>query len=453
MESIDSVTGRRLRSYPEFSPRQLALAVKKAQGAFEVWSRLSFKQRAGPMKKLAGILRRDRQQHAHLMALEMGKPLQQGLAEIEKCAWSCEFYARDAALYLADEPVKTEANASYISFRPLGIVFAIMPWNFPFWQVLRAAAPALMAGNALVLKHAPNVCGCALALAKSFEQAGFPSGLMCSVFLSNKGAGALIAHPLVRAVTLTGSTGAGRSVASQAGAALKKTVLELGGSDPYLILEDADLDYAASTCAASRLINSGQSCIAAKRFIIMESVYEKFTARFLAHMQNQQMGNPLQPGVTIGPLARLDLREHLHAQVSQSVRRGAKLLMGGVRPPGPGAYYPPTVLADARPGMPAYTEELFGPVAVLWRARSLEQAVNLANATSFGLGAAVFTANRRRGERIARQELNAGCCFVNDAVKSDPRLPFGGVKDSGYGRELAHLGIREFVNAKTVYVA
>jgi succinate-semialdehyde dehydrogenase/glutarate-semialdehyde dehydrogenase len=327
-----------------------------------------------------------------------------------------------------------------------------MPWNFPLWQVYRFAAPALMAGNTGVLKHASNVSGCALAIEEIFAQAGFPAGAFRTLLIGNPQVRAVIEHPLVRAVTLTGSTPAGKAVAAQAGAVLKKTVLELGGSDPYLVLEDADLDQAAPICARSRLINGGQSCIAAKRFIVVEPALAGFTERFVSFMKAQKVGDPLVPGTDVGPLARHDLRDELHRQVVASVERGARVLLGGEVPEGRGAFYPPTVLTDVRPGMPAYDDELFGPVAAIIRAKDEQDAVRIANDSPFGLGAAVFTRDPDRGERVARA-LEAGSTFINGPVVSDPRLPFGGIKESGYGRELGSYGIKEFVNAKTVYVS
>ena len=385
------------------------------------------------------------------MALEMGKPLKQGVAESEKCAWACEYYADTAEGHLAPEIVKTDASKSYVAFDPLGVVLAVMPWNFPFWQVFRFAAPALMAGNVGVLKHASNVPGCAMAIESIIEQAGFPKGTFRTLLISSRGVKSVIEHPLVRAVTLTGSTPAGKAVAAQAGGVIKKTVLELGGSDPYIILEDADLDLAVTTCVTSRLINSGQSCVNAKRFIVVEPVADVFTERLTAAMGAKKMGNPLDEGTEIGPQARPDLRDDLHRQVLDSVAKGATLLLGGEMPPGAGSFYPPTVLVGVTKGMPAYDEELFGPVAAIIRARDEVDAVRLANDSPFGLGAAVFTRDPARGERIAR-DLEAGCTFINALVASDPRLPFGGIKDAGYGRELGSYGIREFVNIKTVYV-
>ncbi len=383
----------------------------------------------------------------------MGKPLAQGRGEAEKCASACDYFAEHAARFLAPDPIETDARKSYVAFAPLGVVLAVMPWNFPFWQVFRFAAPALMAGNGCLLKHASNVTGCALAIEELLRDAGFPEDLFQALLLRGGAVEQALARPEVRAVTLTGSAEAGRSIAAAAGKLLKKSVLELGGSDPYIILDDADLDHAAETCAASRLINSGQSCIAAKRFIVVGAVRQAFAERFVERMRARRAGNPMDEGVDLGPLARRDLRERLHAQVAESVRRGAKVLLGGEIPPGPGAFYPATVLDNVGPGMPAYDEETFGPVAAVIAARDEADAIRIANDSSFGLGAAVFTRDSERGERLAREAIEAGSCFVNSLVRSDPRLPFGGVKESGYGRELSAYGIREFVNVKTMYVA
>jgi succinate-semialdehyde dehydrogenase/glutarate-semialdehyde dehydrogenase len=382
----------------------------------------------------------------------MGKPVAQGRAEAEKCAGTCEWVAEHGAALLAPQEVKTEASHSFVTFAPLGPVLAVMPWNFPFWQVVRFAAPALMAGNAGVLKHAGNVSGCALALEELFRDAGFPADLFRTALVGSGRVAEIIAAPEIRAVTLTGSTEAGRAVAAQAGAVLKKTVLELGGSDPYLVLEDADLDLAAETCAASRLINSGQSCIAAKRFIVVEAVRARFEELFVARMKARRLGDPMDEATEIGPLARHDLRDSLHDQVTRSLAAGARLLVGGTVPAGKGAYYPATVLTGVARGMPAFDEEMFGPVAAIVPVKDEAAAIRAANDSPFGLGAAVFTRDAARGERLAAESLEAGSCFVNALVKSDPRLPFGGIKDSGYGRELSSFGIREFVNVKTVYV-
>jgi succinate-semialdehyde dehydrogenase/glutarate-semialdehyde dehydrogenase len=451
IESVNPATDEVIKTYDEMTPQQAAEAVEAAHEAWKKWRTVPFADRAVPMKRAGAILRDRRAELGRLAALEMGKPLKQGIAEAEKCATVCDYYADNAEAHLAPEIIKTEAAKSYVVFDPIGVVLAVMPWNFPFWQVFRFAAPALMAGNAGVLKHASNVQGCALAIEAIFVEAGFPANLFRTLVIGSRHVKAVIEHRFVRAVALTGSTPAGSAVAAQAGAVIKKTVLELGGSDPYLVLEDADLEQAVATCAASRLLNSGQSCINAKRFVVVESLVDAFTERFVALMRSKKMGDPLADGVDVGPQARRDLRDDLHKQVIESVAKGAKVLLGGELPAGKGAYYPPTVLTDVKPGMPAYDEELFGPVAAIVRARDEDDAVRIANDSPFGLGAAVFTADVARGERVARQ-LDAGCTFVNQAVASDPRLPFGGVKESGYGRELSHHGIREFVNVKTVYV-
>ncbi|MCC6446198.1 MAG: NAD-dependent succinate-semialdehyde dehydrogenase [Armatimonadetes bacterium] len=451
MISVNPATGQPVQVYPEMTPEEAAAAVDRAHDAWLGWRDSPFAGRAALMHKMAAILRERREEMARLMAVEMGKPLAQGVAEVEKCAWVCEYYAASAENYLAPEPVEVKGAGAYVAFEPLGAVLAVMPWNFPFWQVYRFAAPALMAGNVGLLKHAANVPGCALLIEALFREAGFPEGVFTHLPIGSGQVQAVIEHPRVRAVTLTGSTPAGRAVASRAGAALKKTVLELGGSDAYLVMEDADIEDAASLCVRSRLINSGQSCIAAKRLIVVRPVRAAFTERFTALMREQKVGDPLEAGTQVGPLARRDLRDDLHRQVAASVAKGAKLLLGGEAPPGPGAYYPPTVLSGVTPGMPAYDEELFGPVAAIIEAEGEADAVRIANDTAFGLGAAVFTGDRERGERIARR-LEAGSVFINQFVSSDPRLPFGGVKTSGYGRELGCYGIREFVNIKTVCI-
>jgi len=451
IESVNPATGETLEVYEEMTPPQTAAAVAEAHDAWKAWRTLPFADRARPMKKAAAIVRERKEEYARLMAREMGKPFKQGVAEAEKCALNCDYYAEHAQAHLAVEPVATEASKSYVAFEPLGVVLAVMPWNFPFWQVFRFAAPALMAGNTGVLKHASNVPGCALAIEKVFVDAGFPKGVFRTLLIGSKHVKSVIENPLVSAVTLTGSTPAGKAVAAQAGAVIKKAVLELGGSDPYIVLEDADLELAVTTCATSRLINSGQSCVNAKRFIVVEPLVASFTEKLVAAMKARKMGDPLADGTDIGPQARPDLRDDLHKQVRDSVAKGAKLLLGGDIPPGKGSFYPPTVLADVTKGMPAYDEELFGPVASIVKARDEAEAIRIANDSIFGLGAAVFTKDLARGERVAR-ELDAGCTFVNALVASDPRLPFGGVKESGYGRELGTYGIKEFVNIKTVYV-
>jgi succinate-semialdehyde dehydrogenase/glutarate-semialdehyde dehydrogenase len=451
LRSIDPTTGELIEEYEETTPSQLALILAEASCAFAGWRRTPLSERAPKMRAAADLLEARREELARLMAVEMGKPLAQGRAEADKCAWVCRYYADGAPGFLAARDVKTDASKSFVAFEPLGPVLAVMPWNFPFWQVFRFAAPALMAGNAALLKHAGNVTGCALAIERLFRDAGFPPPLFRALLIGSERVADVIGAREVKAVTLTGSTPAGQAVAAKAGSVLKKTVLELGGSDPYLVLEDADLDAAAETCAASRLINAGQSCIAAKRFIVVESVRDAFEQRFVARMAARRVGNPLEDGVDVGPLARRDLRDALHAQVEASVFAGARLLLGGAIPDQGGAFYPPTVLAGVAKGMTVYDEETFGPVAAVIGAPDEKAAIAIANDSPFGLGAAVFTRDPARGERVAA-ELEAGSCFVNALVKSDPRLPFGGVKESGYGRELADFGIHEFVNIKSVYI-
>jgi len=452
MQTINPATGEKVREYAETSPSDVATVLARAQAAFESWRSVPFPERASRMRRAAEILKQRKDEYGRLMAVEMGKPVAQGRGEAEKCAWVCAYYAEHAESFLSPEPVTTDASRSFVAFQPLGPVLAVMPWNFPFWQVFRFAAPTLMAGNAGVLKHASNVCGSALAIEQVFRDAGFPEDLFRTVLVTSGRVASIIEAPEIKAVTLTGSTPAGRSVAAKAGAVLKKAVLELGGSDPYLVLEDADLEPTVEACVTSRLVNGGQSCIAAKRFIVVEAVRKRFEELFVEKMRGKVMGDPLSEGVDLGPQARHDLRDELHGQVESSLRKGAKLLLGGRLPAGPGAYYPPSVLGEVRKGMPAYDEELFGPVAAIIGVKDEAEAIRVANDSCFGLGAAVFTADLARGERIATRELEAGCCFVNSFVKSDPRLPFGGIKESGFGRELASFGIREFVNIKSVYV-
>jgi len=452
VESINPTTGEILRKYEEMTPEEVDATIEAADRAFASWRKTSFGERAEPMRAAGRIVREKTDEYARLMADEMGKPIAEGRSEAEKCAWVCEYYAENAERFLAREEIQTEASSSFVCFEPLGVVLAVMPWNFPFWQVFRFAAPGLMAGNTGVLKHSSNVQGCALAIEAVFREAGFPDDVFRTLVIGSRLVDRVIEHPKVRAVTLTGSTPAGRAVASKAGERLKKTVLELGGSDPYVILEDADLGAAAEACVSSRLINAGQSCIAAKRFIVPEKIREEFEKLFVQGMKARRMGNPLDEDFDVGPQARSDLRDELHGQVVESIERGARCLLGGEVPDMPGAFYPPTVLTDVTKGMPAYDDELFGPVAAIIPVHDEEEAIRVANDSVFGLGAAVFTGDAARGEEIAARQLDAGCCFVNTFVRSDPRLPFGGVKESGYGRELGQYGIREFVNVKTVYV-
>ncbi|MFQ5529105.1 MAG: NAD-dependent succinate-semialdehyde dehydrogenase [Gemmatimonadota bacterium] len=452
-KSVNPANGVSFAEYPSHTEERMRRCLDDSLVAFGAWRERSFTERAGPLMKAAERLEQDAERFAVLMAEEMGKPLAEGRAEAAKSAWVCRYYADNGAGFLEPEPVETEAARSFVAFRPLGPILAVMPWNFPFWQVFRAAAPALMAGNTMLLKHAANVPGCALEIERIFTDAGLPRAVFQSVLTSSDRVADLIADPVIRGVTLTGSTPAGRAVASAAGRHLKPCVLELGGSDPYVVLGDADAAAAADICVTSRLINSGQSCIAAKRFIVVDGAREEFEAAVVGRMAKINWGDPTEEGVDIGPLARIDLRDGLHDQVVRSVAAGARCLLGGTNPGGPGAFYPPTVLTDVRPGNPAYDEELFGPVAAILPVADDEAAIAAANDNSFGLGAAVFTADVACGERIATERLDAGCCFVNDFVRSDPRLPFGGIKDSGFGRELSQYGIREFVNVKTVVVA
>src|SRR5262245_8101265 len=451
IQSVNPATGEVVEAFEETSQQGLERAVAAAREPFLEWRRVPYDTRAKCMRNAASALRARSVDHARTMALEMGKPIAQGEAEVEKCAWVCEYYAEHAEALLAEQPRTTDASRSYVRFDPLGPVLAVMPWNFPFWQVFRFAAPALMAGNAGILKHASNVPRCALSIEEVFRDAGFPRGLFASVLVGSSAVAALIRDPRIVAVTLTGSDLAGSKVAEQAGRELKKTVLELGGSDPFIVLGDADLAAAARTAADARLVNSGQSCIAAKRFIVVEPLADQFIASFADELRSRRVGDPLARETQVGPQARVDLRDALHRQVEESVKRGAKLLLGGEIPSGKGAFYPPTLLVGVDKGMPAFDEETFGPVAAVIRARDEAEAIRLANDSQFGLGAAVWTQDRARGERLAAQ-IEAGTVFVNGLVKSDPRLPFGGIKRSGYGRELSEYGIREFVNIKSVWI-
>ncbi len=452
IKTINPATGAFLQDYAAHSTDQVDTAIEKASERQASWTHASFADKAQLMRAAAGLLRERAESYAALMASEMGKPIAQGKSESEKCAWVCEYYAENAEAFLADEPIGTDASESFVSYQPLGVILAIMPWNFPFWQVFRFAAPTLMAGNTALLKHASNVPGCALAIEEVFRDAGFPNGVFTTLLIDTQETARVMENPVIKAVSLTGSTAAGKAVAKKAASVLKKTVLELGGSDPYVILDDANIDEAVSTCVESRLINSGQSCIAAKRFIVPHSIRGQFEDKFVDAIMSRKLGDPFDEQTDIGPQARVDLRDQLHQQVTKSIDKGAKLLCGGFVPEGEGAYYPATVLTDVSPGSPAYEEELFGPVAAIIPVKNEDEAIRVANDSSFGLGAAVFTSDSDKGRRIARDRLEAGACFVNAFVRSDPRLPFGGIKDSGYGRELARNGILEFVNTKTVYV-
>jgi succinate-semialdehyde dehydrogenase/glutarate-semialdehyde dehydrogenase len=449
--SINPANGNTLRVIDAFTPTELESALQACSTVGAVWRRSTVGERSRLLRAAAGRLRENAGEFAELITLEMGKPIREARAEIEKCAWACEYYAEQGPAFLEDEPIGTDASRSLVAWQPLGAVLAVMPWNFPFWQVFRFAAPALMAGNTALLKHASNVPQCALAIESVFAASGFPDGVFRSLMIPSAQVARVIADVRVQAVTLTGSEPAGREVAAAAGTHLKKSVLELGGSDAFVVLEDADLELAAREAVTSRFLNGGQSCIAAKRFILVESIAEDFLHRFKAGVEALVIGDPLDEQTQVGPLARADLRDQLHAQVQKSLAAGA-VAVTGCRPlEGPGAWYRPSILDRVVPGMPAWGEELFGPVASVIRARDEQEAVRIANDSEFGLGGSVWTRDSARGERVARQ-LECGCAFVNGLVKSDPRLPFGGVKLSGYGRELSHLGMREFMNAKTIWI-
>ena len=452
MNSINPATGELIRSYDDHSAADVDLALAAAVRAFESWRLAPMAARGQRLHAAAAVLRRRAPELAQLMTLEMGKPIAAAEAEVEKCAWACEYFAEHAAELLAERAIATDASASFVRHDPLGVVLAIMPWNFPFWQVFRCAAPALMAGNTVVLKHASNVAGCAFAIADVFEQAGLPMGTFTSLLVPSSRAESLVTDPRIAAVSVTGSEAAGREIAAAAGRSLKKTVLELGGSDAFIVLADADPVHAAEQAAAARCINNGESCIAAKRFIVVECIASAFERRLTEAMAGMTVGDPLDRAVQIGPLARPDLVDALEDQVARSVAAGAKLATGGRRLDRRGSYFPPTVLTNVSPGMAAFDEETFGPVAPVIRARDAEHAVALANQSRFGLGASIWTADTERGESLASR-IDAGAVFINAIVKSDPRLPFGGIKASGYGRELSAEGIREFVNVKTVWRA
>jgi succinate-semialdehyde dehydrogenase/glutarate-semialdehyde dehydrogenase len=452
IQSINPANLQVIKTYQSMLPSEVNNILELTNSEFEEWKDTSFSHRSKLMTNAADVLRVKKEEYSRLMTLEMGKPITQSRAEVDKCKWVCEYYAENAGNFLSDELIATDASKSFVTFQPLGIVLAVMPWNFPFWQVFRFAAPGLMAGNAGILKHASNVSGCALAIEEVFREAGFPENLFRTILVPSSQMERVIKNEKIKAVTLTGSVPAGKAVAKTAGSVLKKTVMELGGSDPYVILEDADLEMAADTCVTARLINGGQSCIAAKRFLIVEEIYDGFEKLFVERMKSKKMGEPFDESNYIGPQASVPLRDELHQQIEKSIELGANLLLGGKIPELKGAWYPPTVLSNVKKGMPAYDEELFGPVAALIKVKDEEEAITIANDSIFGLGASVFTRDLKRGEMIAKEKLQAGCCFVNAFVKSDPRLPFGGIKESGYGRELSSFGIREFVNIKTVFV-
>jgi succinate-semialdehyde dehydrogenase/glutarate-semialdehyde dehydrogenase len=451
IESLNPTTGEVLRTFPEMGKDEVDRILDAAVRAQRAWARVPVVERAVPMRKVAALLRERAPELGRLAALEMGKPLKDGAAEAVKCAWVCEFYAENAEKFLAPRPETSDGSQAYVRFDPLGVILAVMPWNFPYWQVFRFIAPHLMAGNGGLLKHASNVPQCALAIEKLMHDAGFPPDLFRTLLVGSKPVRGIILDPRIAAATITGSEPAGRAVAAAAGEALKPSVMELGGSDPFIVLADADLEQAAKVGAVARTINAGQSCICAKRFIVESPVYDAFLARFTAAMQAVKVGDPMQPGTDIGPQARADLRDEMHEQVKQAIAEGARPVIGCTVPPGPGAFYPVSILADVKTGNVAAREELFGPVAVVIRADSADHAVEIANDSRFGLGASLWTRSEAQIERLVPR-IEAGAVFVNGLVKSDPRLPFGGVKTSGYGRELGLEGIRAFVNVKTVWV-
>jgi succinate-semialdehyde dehydrogenase/glutarate-semialdehyde dehydrogenase len=452
LRTVNPATGEPGCSYDEHSLEDAQAAAVAAHRAFLDWRRTSFDERSRIVQRAADILRARKDEFARLMTDEMGKTLDDGRAEVQKCAYHCDWFADHARNYLADEPVDIGGGEAFVTFNPLGVVLAVMPWNFPFWQVFRFAAPALMAGNGALLKHASNVPGCALAIEEVWHKAGVPKDLFRTLLLPSREVEPLIGDDNIAAVTLTGSVAAGRSVATAAGSALKKCVLELGGSDAYVVLEDADIGAAAKIAAAARMVNGGQSCIAGKRFIVVRSIIEPFQNAFVEAMSGYEMGDPAREATKLGPMVSVKARDDIHAQVTASIRKGARLLLGGKVPDRPGAWYPATVLTNVGPGQPAHDEEVFGPVAAIIPAEDEADAIRIANASEFGLGSGVLTSDLDRGRRIAAEELEAGLSFVNENVRSDPRAPFGGVKHSGYGRECSAYGIKEFVNIKTVHV-
>ena len=447
--SINPSTGLKIRSYNQHSNVEIENILNSSCEAQKKWQNTDLKFRLACLEQLSEILSDSKREYSLLMAEEMGKPFKQGIGEIEKCIWLCNYYVENSVKYLDDKKIKTGGQKSFVTFKPLGLILGIMPWNFPFWQVFRFAVPSIIVGNGAILKHASNVQGCAFSIESSFSRSGFPKHLFQNISISGKNVSKVIKSSKISAVTLTGSTPAGRSVAETAGKELKKTVLELGGSDPYVILEDAEIEKSVDSCISGRILNTGQSCISAKRLIVVESIHDQFLSFLEQKLSKKIMGDP-KDDVDIGPMVSIEAREEVHQQVLKSIEDGANLKIGGEIPKIPGAFYPITLLSNVKPGVVAFDEEIFGPVFAVIKAKDENHAIDLANDSPFGLGAAVFTKNINKGEEIAKNRLNAGLCFVNDFVKSDPRLPFGGIKQSGYGRELSIYGLMEFVNIKTV---
>lgn len=451
LQTINPATNKLIKEYEEYSPEKVLKIVDDCHETYKSWRKTTFAERSALMKKAAENLREKTAEYAAILTREMGKPIKQAEAEVEKCALVCDYYADNAETFLAEEKIESDASESFVRYDPIGVVLAVMPWNFPFWQVFRFAAPALMAGNTGILKHASNVPESALAIERVFAEAGFPENAFRTLLIGSKQVESVINHPHVKAATLTGSENAGKKVASASGNNIKKTVMELGGSDPFIVFGDTDLSSTVETAVKARLLNNGQSCIAAKRFIVVESIYDKFEQLFKDKMEAVKVGDPVDPETELGPMAREDLMLELHEQVKRSVAKGARIVTGGAPLDREGVYYPATILADVTPETPAYHEELFGPVAILIKAKDEADAVRIANDTDFGLGASIWTKDVTKARKIAA-DIDSGSVFINGMVKSDPRLPFGGVKISGYGRELSHFGIKEFVNIKTVWI-
>jgi succinate-semialdehyde dehydrogenase/glutarate-semialdehyde dehydrogenase len=451
ISTINPATEELLKTFSEHTDKQIQNIIENTNNTFNEWSRTTFNERKILLLKTSDILKQNSRKYGEILTTEMGKTLTQAIAEVEKCAWVCEYYANNAESILSEEAIKTDGTESYVRFDPMGIILAVMPWNFPFWQVFRFAAPALMAGNVCLLKHASNVPQCAIAIEEIFKLAGIPEGGFTNLLISSTKVKLVIDNEFVKAATLTGSEFAGEQVAQACGAKLKKTVMELGGSDPFIVLEDTNIEDAVNTSVTARLINNGQSCIAAKRFIVVEKVYEEFQKMFVEKMSAVKVGDPMDETTELGPIARKDLLIELEDQVARSVQAGAIILCGGKRINKKGFYFPATILSNVEKGMPAYHEEIFGPVASLIKAKDEHDAIRIANDSRFGLGAAIFTKDISKAKKLAAL-IESGSVFINGMVKSDPRLPFGGIKLSGYGRELSHYGIKEFVNIKSVWI-